>query len=112
MMAVVKRGNELDVGIEVERLLASTLTHTFNGITGKQMTEFRDDLVPGQSVVRVIDDEEKFEILCKREGLRWSQSKAGLCGEVMTIEGILHSDSSYIFDPWIIPYSACILVKV
>ena len=111
MTALVKRGGELDMGIEVERLLASTLTR-FTGITGKPMTAFRADLVPGQSVVRVIDDEEKFEILCKREGLRWSQSKAGLCGEVMTIEGILHSDSSYIFDPWIIPYSACILVKV
>ena len=65
MTALVKRGNELDVGIEVERLFASTLTHTFDGITGKQMTEYRDDLVPGQSLVRVIDDEDKLEILHK-----------------------------------------------
>ena len=112
MTALVKRGNELDVGIEVERLLASTLTHTFNGITGKQMTEYRDDLVPGQSVVRVIDDEDKLEILHKRANLTWFQEKSEVCGEAMTVERLLPSRSGYTLGGWIIPYRACILVKL
>ena len=113
MTALVKRGNELDVGIEVERLLARTLTHTFNGITGKQMTEYRDDLVPGQSVVRVIDDEEKFEHLCEMSmGSLFTKDKSELCGKVMTIEKLLPSRSGYKIGGWSIPYSACILVKL
>ena len=112
MTALVKRGNELDVGIEVERLLASTLTRTFNGITGKEMTEFRDDLVPGQSVVRVIDDEDYLQILCKQKLFVYCRSMAELCGEVMTIDKLLPSRSGYTIDGWTVPYSACILVKV
>ena len=115
MTALVKRGDELDVGIEVERLLASTLTHTFNGITGKQMTEFRDDLVPGQSVVRVIDDEEKIEILFKRAGMTWFQDMSELCGKAMTIERLLPirlGGGCYTVGGWTIPYRACILVKL
>ena len=112
MTALVKRGNELDVGIEVERLLASTLTHTFDGITGKQMTEYRDDLVPGQSLVRVIDDEDYLEILCNRKVMGWCQSKTEICGEVMTIDKLLPNQRGYKINGWSVPYSACILVKL
>ena len=111
MTALVKRGNELDVGIEVENLLASTLTRTFNGITGTPMTAYRDDLVPGQSAVRVIDDKEKLKTLCE-QSMVWFEHKSRLCGKVLTIERLLSSRSGYKIGGWSIPYSACILVKL
>ena len=77
------------------------------------MTEYRDDLVPGQSVVRVIDDEEKFEHLCEMSmGSLFTKDKSELCGKVMTIEKLLPSRSGYKIGGWSIPYSACILVKL
>ena len=63
-------------------------------------------------MVRVIDDEDWLEILCKRVNMTWFQSKTELCGEVKTIDKLLSSESGYKIGGWSIPYNACILVKV
>ena len=89
---VKKFGDEaaaLGLGSEVERLLQYKPT---GSLAGRPMTEWRDDLVEGQSVIRVIDDVDELEHLCERlapgaeEDVGWNEDMRHLCGRECVID--------------------------
>ena len=83
------------------------------------MTEYRDDLVPGQSLVRVIDDADELERLCERrapgadEYVEWNEDMEELCGREFVIDCLNDECRAYgVDDDYLVPFDACILVRV
>ena len=116
---VKKFGDEaaaLGLGSEVERLLQYKAA---GSPTGRPMTEWRDDLVEGQSVIRVIDDVDELEHLCERlapgaeEDVGWNEDMRHLCGRECVIDCLNDECRAYgVDDDYLVPFDACILVRV
>ena len=111
----VARAGERGLGSEVVRLL--TVDHP--SAAGTPMTEWRPDLVPGQSVIRIISDAREFQRLCERRApgadtfVDWVEDMEELAGEQFTIEGLDEDDRAYNIDEHFrVPFDACILVRV
>ena len=116
---VKKFGDEaaaLGLGSEVERLLQYKAA---GSLSGRPMTEWRDDLVEGQSVIRVIDDVDELEHLCERlapgaeEDVGWNEDMRHLCGRECVIDCLNDECRAYgVDDDYLVPFDACILVRV
>jgi len=111
----VARAGERGLGSEVVRLL--TVDHP--SAAGTPMTAWRSDLVPGQSVVRIINDAREFQRLCERrapgaeDAVTWVDDMAEFAGREFTIEGLDEGDRAYNFnEQYRAPFDACILVRV
>ena len=83
------------------------------------MTAWRSDLVPGQSVIRIISDAREFQRLCERrapgaeDAVTWVDEMAEFAGREFTIEGLDEDDRAYNFnDQYRAPFDACILVRM
>ena len=82
------------------------------------MTAWRGDLVPNQSVIRIIDDVDEFRRLCERrapgaeDAVTWVDEMAEFAGREFTIEGLDEDDRAYNNDQYRVPFDACILVRV
>ena len=116
MLALVKRGDRLGLGREFERLL--TVDHPSGVAANAPMTEWRD-LVPDQSVIRIISDAEEFRRLCERrapgaeDAVTWVDEMAEFAGKEFTVEGLDEEDRAYNFNgEYRAPFDACILVRV
>ena len=106
----------LGLGSEVERLLQYKPS---GSLAGRPMTEWRDDLVEGQSVIRVIDDVDELEHLCERlapgaeEDVGWNEDMRHLCGRECVIDCLNDECRAYgVDDDYLVPFDACILVRV
>ena len=82
-----------------------------------KILEWRE-LRVGKSKIRVIDDAEELERLCKRKapGARsdcaWDERKKDLCGKVFVVERNWSDVRAYkISSFWYIPFDACYLVE-
>ena len=117
MLALVKRGDRLGLGREVERLL--TVDHPSGVAAGAPMAAWRGDLVPKQSVVRIIDDVEEFQRLCERpapgadDEVGWCEDEMEeLAGNIYTVRRVYGRTRSYDIGDYAVPFDACILVRV
>ena len=119
MLALVKRGDRLGLGREFERLL--TVDHPSGVAANAPMTVWRGDLVPKQSVIRIIDDVEEFERLCDRpapgadedDEVGWCEDEMEyLAGNEYIVDAVNEDHRSYQVDGYCVPFDACILVKV
>ena len=66
MLALVKRGDRLGLGREFERLLTVDRPSGVVAAAGAPMTAWRGDLVPDQSMIRIINNVDEFRRLCER----------------------------------------------
>ena len=112
----VARAGERGLGSEVVRLL--TVDHPSGVAANAPMTEWRD-LVPDQSVIRIISDAEEFRRLCERrapgseDAVTWVDEMAEFAGKEFTVEGLDEEDRAYNFNgEYRAPFDACILVRV
>ena len=77
------------------------------------------DLVPNQSVIRIIDNVDEFRRLCERRApgadrfVDWVEDMEDLAGEEFTVEDIDEEDRAYKIDhQYRVPFDACILVRM
>ena len=115
MKSFVAQAGERGLGSEVVRLL--TVDHP--SAAGTPMTAWRGDLVPDQSVIRIISDAEEFRRLCEWRApgadrfVDWVDEMAEFAGEEFTIEGLDEDDRAYNIDTHFrVPFDACILVRM
>ena len=119
MLALVKRGDRLGLGREFERLLTVDRPSGVVAAAGAPMTAWRGDLVPNQSVIRIIDNVDEFRRLCERRApgadrfVDWVEDMEELAGEEFTVEGLDEDDRAYNIEAHFrVPFDACILVRV
>ena len=117
MLSLVKRGDRLGLGREFERLL--TVDRPSGVVAGAPMTAWRGDLVPDQSVVRIIDDVGRLERLCERPApgaageVGWEEDEMEeLAGNIYTVRRVYGRTRSYDIGDYAVPFDACILVRV
>ena len=116
----VARAGERGLGSEVVRLLTVDRPSGVVAAAGAPMTAWRGDLVPDQSVVRIIDDVGRLERLCERAApgaageVGWEEGEMEeLAGEEFTVEGLDEDDRAYNIDQhYRVPFDACILVRM
>jgi len=119
MLSLVKRGDRLGLGREFERLLTVDRPSGVVAAAGAPMTAWRGDLVPNQSVIRIIDNVDEFRRLCERRApgadrfVDWVEDMEELAGEEFTVEGLDEDDRAYNIEAHFrVPFDACILVRV
>ena len=119
MLALVKRGDRLGLGREFERLLTVDRPSGVVAAAGAPMTAWRGDLVPNQSVIRIIDNVDEFRRLCERRApgadrfVDWVEDMEELAGEEFTVEGLDEDDRAYNIEAHFrVPFDACILVRM
>ena len=83
----------------------------------RKILEWRE-LRVGESKIRVIDDAEELERLCKRRppgaeyGCAWQEQKKEVCGKVFVVQRNRSNSRAYaINEGWLIPFDACRLVE-
>ena len=115
----VARAGERGLGSEVERLLTVDRPSGVVAAAGAPMTAWRGDLVPNQSVIRIIDNVDEFRRLCERRApgadrfVDWVEDMEELAGEEFTVEGLDEDDRAYNIDQhYRVPFDACILVRM
>ena len=119
MQALVKRGDRLGLGREFERLLTVDRPSGVVAATGAPMTAWRGDLVPDQSMIRIINNVDEFRRLCERPApgadrfVDWVEDMEDLAGQAFTVEGLDEDDRAYNINAHFrVPFDACILVMV
>ena len=119
MLALVKRGDRLGLGREFERLLTVDRPSGVVAAAGAPMTAWRGDLVPDQSMIRIINNVDEFRRLCERPApgadrfVDWVEEMEELAGQAFTVEGLDEDDRAYnILAHYRVPFDACILVRV
>jgi len=84
------------------------------------MLAWREDVVVGSAVVKIIDDVEELQRLCKRPalgadaGVGYSEPMKKLCGKYFVINGIHTSRRAYSIKQdsrWVVPFDACVLIQ-
>jgi len=119
MLALVKRGDRLGLGREFERLLTVDRPSGVVAAAGAPMTAWRGDLVPDQSMIRIINNVDEFRRLCERPApgadrfVDWVEDMEDLAGQAFTVEGLDEDDRAYNINAHFrVPFDACILVMV
>jgi len=110
---VIKRARGVGVGPDVERVLRT--------VESALMTAFRDDLVEGEAVIRIIEDVAELERLCRRAApgadgpVGFGRGMTQLVSREFIVDSIGHARKSYrISDDdrsWSIPFDACSVVR-
>ena len=119
MLSLVKRGDRLGLGREFERLLTVDRPSGVVAAAGAPMTAWRGDLVPDQSMIRIINNVDEFRRLCERPApgadrfVDWVEDMEDLAGQAFTVEGLDEDDRAYNINAHFrVPFDACILVMV
>ena len=115
----VARAGERGLGSEVVRLLTVDRPSGVVAAAGAPMTAWRGDLVPDQSMIRIINNVDEFRRLCERPApgadrfVDWVEDMEELAGEEFTVEGLDEDDRAYNIEAHFrVPFDACILVRV
>ena len=115
----VARAGERGLGSEVVRLLTVDRPSGVVAAAGAPMTAWRGDLVPDQSMIRIINNVDEFRRLCERPApgadrfVDWVEDMEDLAGQAFTVEGLDEDDRAYNINAHFrVPFDACILVMV